>query len=118
VKPGFVLKLEEEKKNATSNTSTPNSSSGSVATLTNKKPRITLTCFGAPRPFLERFLILAKASTGDELQEDPYYLLEVALGEMWHLMDRAAWRVSEVFGEIEKVRRAIAIDGELAVESS
>lgn len=103
MKPGFVLKIEDDNEPFRSQSHSPTDSYKSVATSTGKAKAVTLLCFGAPISFLERFRRLKENATCEHLLHDPYVLLEVVFEEMHKLMDRVGWHVADVFGNIETV---------------
>lgn len=103
IKPGFVLKIRG--KDDTSPTVTRTSSSDSDNTLAPVpiEPKVELFCFGAPTTFQNRFRTLINIATYEDLVLDPYILLEVALEEMYKVLDCTGWNLGDVFGPMETV---------------
>jgi hypothetical protein len=62
-----------------------------------------LYCFGAPDTLHGRFQALATKATHDDLQQDPYLLLNIVFEEMFKVMDHTGWAIADTFGPIERV---------------
>ncbi|KAF2471128.1 uncharacterized protein BDR25DRAFT_285558 [Lindgomyces ingoldianus] len=104
IKAGFLLKVGHRNGRSLPQspqrrgTTTTNESS---TTLAQEEKCVTLFCFGAPSSLGDRFRELASSASSEDLIQDPYALLEIVLEEMYKVMDRVGWLVSDIFGEIE-----------------
>ncbi|KAF2826166.1 hypothetical protein CC86DRAFT_370248 [Ophiobolus disseminans] len=58
-------------------------------------------CFGAPATLRDRFRKLKDTASCDELMQDPYVFLEVVFDELYKVLDRTGWAISDIFGKIE-----------------
>ncbi|KAF2183968.1 hypothetical protein K469DRAFT_727878 [Zopfia rhizophila CBS 207.26] len=100
-KAGFVLKSEQRTKpSSPQSQSTTSSSSSTTVADSHGTTYVTLICFGAPISLMHRFRRMQEQGC-DEVIQDPYLLLEIVLDEMWSVIDKAGWTLSEVFGKIE-----------------
>ncbi|KAH7411825.1 hypothetical protein DE146DRAFT_771464, partial [Phaeosphaeria sp. MPI-PUGE-AT-0046c] len=103
LKPGFVLRIRNERPSSPPQPSRATTSSSDITlTARSAQPAVELFCFGAPGSLGERFQRLKDVITREEILLDPYILLEIVLDEMCKVMDRTAWNVAEVFGNIEE----------------
>ncbi|KAH7125590.1 hypothetical protein B0J11DRAFT_528770 [Dendryphion nanum] len=108
IKPGFVLKIEPRTKPTPPQSRSTTNSSGSTLAMGKAPQNVTLFCFGAPGSLGARFKRLTDLITCDELENDPYYLLDIVLEEMYKLMDQVGWAIADIFGDIESRTLAIA----------
>jgi hypothetical protein len=102
LKSGFVFRFRNDQGSTHAPSRTTTSSSDSTLTSTTAKPIVEMFCFGAPVALRDRFQKLMDTATCEDILLDPYILLEVVLGEMYKVMDRTAWAVSDIFGKIEE----------------
>ncbi|KAF1844803.1 uncharacterized protein K460DRAFT_285040 [Cucurbitaria berberidis CBS 394.84] len=101
LKPGFVLKMRDQRGSSPMPNRTMTSSSDSTLAAPSTKALVELLCFGAPITLRDRFQELKTVATCDDLLQDPYVLLEIVFGEMYKVIDRTGWAVSDIFGAIE-----------------
>ena len=83
---------------------TRTSSSDATMASASVEPSVELFCFGAPKSLGDQFSKLARVAICDDIVQDPYILLEAVLEEMYKVLDRTGWDVSQIFGNIETVR--------------
>jgi hypothetical protein len=100
LKPGFVLKIKDQQGPPIPNRSTT-SESDHTLTPASVEPDVEMFCFGAPTTLHDRFKTFKDTAACDDIMQDPYVLLEIALEEMHKVMDRTAWVLSDVFGSVE-----------------
>ena len=103
LKPGFVLRIRNQPSSPSLPSRTTTSSSISTLIPTSVQPEVELFCFGAPVTLRDRFRKLKDTASCDDLLQDPYVLLEVILDEMYKVLDRTCWTISDIFGTIETV---------------
>ena len=102
--PGFVLKVKKQPSLLRMPSRTRTSSSDATMAPASVEPSVELFCFGAPKSLGDRFSKLASVAICDDIMQDPYVLLEVVLEEMYKVLDRTGWDISQIFGDIETVR--------------
>ena len=93
IRAAFFLRVEGPKIDITN----PN--------LTNKPT--TLLCFGASEALKERFTNLQNRIEWKEALEDPHVLVDIVLDELYLQLDGISWKLSEVYGNTERVRRLL-----------
>lgn len=103
LKPGFVLKIRDQRGSSPKPNRTTTSSSDSTITVASAQAKVELFCFGAPVPLGDRFRKLKNIAAYEDILQNPYVFLEIVLEEMYKIMDRTGWAVSDVFGAIETV---------------
>lgn len=105
LKPGFVLRLRHRLQPSSpplpSRSTT--ASSGSTLIPNSIQPDVELFCFGAPTSIRDRFQKLMDNASCEDLLEDPYIFLDVIIHEMYKVLDRTGWTISDIFGKIETV---------------
>jgi hypothetical protein len=106
IKPGFVLRVRHRLQPSSpplpSRSTT--ASSGSTLISNSTRPEVELFCFGAPSTIRDRFQKLMDTASCEDILEDPYIFLEIIMHEMYKVLDRTGWMISDIFGEIETVR--------------
>jgi hypothetical protein len=103
LKSGFVLKIRHERNIMSHPNRTSSSSSESTLFPASTLPTVELFCFGAPATLRDRFQKLKSIASCDDILADPYVLLEIALNEMYKVMDQTGWAIANIFGKIETV---------------
>lgn len=103
LKPGFVLKVREQREPSPRPNRTTSSSSESTLTAPSTQAVVELFCFGITVTLAERFRKLMNTATCDDLLQDPYVLLEIAFEEVYKVMDLTGWAISDIFGVTETV---------------
>ncbi|KAH7392943.1 hypothetical protein BKA66DRAFT_547318 [Pyrenochaeta sp. MPI-SDFR-AT-0127] len=101
LKPGFVLKIRDQRGSSPKPNRTRTSSSDSTLTVASAQAKVELFCFGAPVTIGDRFRKLMNIASCDDLVQNPYVFLEVILEEMYKVIDRTGWAISDVFGTVE-----------------
>ncbi|KIN06864.1 hypothetical protein OIDMADRAFT_68277, partial [Oidiodendron maius Zn] len=67
------------------------------------KTTVTLICFGAPLEIERRFKNLTLNLARDEVLQDPFILFYIIFDELYLQLDSIAWKLGEVFGNMETV---------------
>jgi hypothetical protein len=112
MKTGCVLKITKQQVTPSQGpTRTQSSNSEDTLVMTSKWPNVDLFCFGAPSTLYSRFQALTTMATHDDLQEDPYFLLDIVFEELYRVMDHTGWAIAEIFGSVEKVNSHCCIIG-------
>ena len=114
LKPGFVLRIQHRPSSPPLPSRTTTSSSESTLLPTTVQPEVEMFCFGTPVTLRDRFRKLKTTASCDDLMQDPYILLEIVLEEMYKVMDRTGWTISDIFGRIEKVHVWCDLSGALS----
>lgn len=100
VKAGFVLKLEDPSEASSS-------SGGSAPASTRGAKKVTLLCFGVPGTLYDHLKRLREVTRGEIIGLNPYILLEIVFEELYKVLDKIGWSVSDVFGYDETVSGTI-----------
>jgi hypothetical protein len=72
---------------------------------------VTLICFGACQPLINRFLRLAGHQAWEVTIETPYDLYVIVLDELFRQMDAQVWNLSGVFRGMEHVSQDFGMTG-------
>ncbi|KAH8712192.1 hypothetical protein GQ44DRAFT_811700 [Phaeosphaeriaceae sp. PMI808] len=108
MKPGFLLRIQNPPSSPPPPSRTSTSTSEKTLHSTSVQPEVEMFCFGAPVTIRDRFQSLKEKATCEDLLQDPYIFLEVVLSEMYKIMDKTGWAISDIFGKIETRTLAIA----------
>lgn len=63
---------------------------------------VTLLCFGAPQPLVDRFQRLLKHDKWEDAVREPYVLFDIIYDELYTVVDSLAWRLADVFRPMER----------------
>jgi hypothetical protein len=78
-------------------------SSDSGQTLQPTKD-VTLFCFGSPPALVDKCRRLLTEPLASKASTDPFFLLEIVLGELFAQLDNNAWQLAGAFSDLEHVR--------------
>jgi hypothetical protein len=102
-KSGIVMRIRKQSTTPPKPVRTSTSDSDDTLTGTPIEAKVELICFGTPPALQDRLQGLITMTTGKDLLDNPYILLEIIFEEMFKILDFTAWATADAFGLLEKV---------------